>query len=128
MNGIFIKPKPGIKILGSSTVDRMTDIMTEVVNSGTAKKTQIAGIKIAGKTGTTKKIGANGSIRQYVPSFGGFFPADNPKVALFVVIDDPKGNYYGGDVAAPLFKSIAEKLLLYFKIFPKLDDNSEIRI
>lgn len=129
VDGVFLKQKPGVKILGPLTVSRMTSIMTEVVDSGTAKKTQIAGIKIAGKTGTTKKIGTNKDMRKYVPSFGGFFPADNPRVALFVVIDEPKGgDYYGGDVAAPLFKSIAEKLLLYFKIFPELEKENEIKI
>ncbi|MCX6580833.1 MAG: penicillin-binding protein 2 [Candidatus Aminicenantes bacterium] len=125
VDGIFSKPKPGVKILGPVTTQRMTNIMTEVVNSGTARKTQIAGINIAGKTGTTKIIGKD---KQYVSSFGGFFPAESPRVTVFVVIDDPKGDYYGGDVAAPLFKSIAEKLLLYLKIFPQLDKKNEIRI
>jgi cell division protein FtsI (penicillin-binding protein 3) len=121
----FLKQKPGVKILGPNTTQRMTGIMTEVVNAGTAKKTQIAGINIAGKTGTTKLIGKD---RKYISSFGGFFPAENPRVTVFVVIDEPTGDYYGGDVAAPLFKSIAEKLLLYYKIFPELDKKNEIRI
>lgn len=121
----FLKQKPGVKILGPNATQRMTGIMTEVVNAGTAKKTQIAGINIAGKTGTTKLIGKD---RKYISSFGGFFPAENPRVTVFVVIDEPTGDYYGGDVAAPLFKSIAEKLLLYYKIFPELDKKNEIRI
>lgn len=128
VDGVFLKPNPGVKILGPLTVNRMTTIMTEVVDTGTAKKTQIAGIKIAGKTGTTKKIGTDSDMKKYVPSFGGFFPAENPRVVVFVVIDEPKGDYYGGDVAAPLFKSIAEKLLIYFKIFPEFDEKNEIRI
>lgn len=125
VDGIFVKPNPGVKILGPAATQRMTGIMTEVVNSGTAKKTQISGINIAGKTGTTKIIGKD---KKYVSSFGGFFPAENPRVTVFVVIDEPKGDYYGGDVAAPLFKSIAEKLLFYFRIFPELDKKNEIRI
>jgi cell division protein FtsI/penicillin-binding protein 2 len=102
--------------------------MTEVVNTGTGKKARIPGMKIAGKTGTSKKITRNKSRKKYVPSFGGFFPAGNPRVTMFVVIEEPKGAYYGGDVAAPLFKSIAERLLIYLKIFPELDKKNEIKI
>ena len=47
---------------------------------------------------------------------------------MFIVIDEPVGEFYGGDVAAPLFKSIAEKLLIYLNIFPQLDNKNEIRI
>ena len=128
VEGMLLKPKPGVKILGPLTVSRMTTIMTNVVNSGTAKKTQITGINIAGKTGTTKKILTDSDMKRYVSSFGGFFPAENPRVVVFVVMDEPKGDYYGGDVAVPLFKSIAEKLLIYFKIFPEFDKKNEIRI
>ncbi|MCP5107419.1 MAG: hypothetical protein GY950_28790 [bacterium] len=74
------------------------------------------------------KIQKNKNRKKYVPSFGGFFPMGNPRVTMFVVIDEPKGEYYGGDVAAPLFKSIAEKLLIYLKIFPELDKKNEIKI
>lgn len=126
--GAFLKPKSGEKILSPGTVHRMTAIMEEVVNTGTGKKTRIAGIHVAGKTGTTKKIRKNKKIKKYVPSFGGFFPAENPRITMFVVIDEPKGEFYGGDVAVPLFKSIAEKLLIYLKIFPELDKRNEIRI
>ncbi|MDQ1354911.1 MAG: hypothetical protein QG657_5220 [Acidobacteriota bacterium] len=125
VDGMFVKPNPAVKILGPATTQGMTGIMTEVVNTGTAKKTQIAGIDIAGKTGTTKIIGKD---RKYISSFGGFFPAENSRVTVFVVIDEPKGDYYGGDVAAPLFKAITEKLLLYFKIYPGLDKKNEIKI
>jgi cell division protein FtsI (penicillin-binding protein 3) len=128
VTGAFLKPKYREKILSPGTVHRMTAIMEQVVNTGTGKKTRIAGIHIAGKTGTTKKIRKNRETQEYVSSFGGFFPAENPRVTMFVVIDEPKDKYYGGDVAVPLFKSIAEKLLIYLKIFPELDKRNEIRI
>ena len=80
----------------------------------TAKKTQIAGINIAGKTGTTKIIGKD---KKYVSSFGGFFPAESPRVTVFVVIDEPKGDYYGGDVAAPLFKAIVKNCYSILRFF-----------
>jgi cell division protein FtsI (penicillin-binding protein 3) len=117
------------RILSPATVERMTSIMTRVVKTGTGKKAGIEGIEIAGKTGTTKKMrGKAGKERFYVSSFGGYFPANNPKVTMFVVIDEPRGAYYGGDVAAPLFKTIAEKLVIYLNVFPELDKKNEIRI
>ncbi len=123
-----------VKILAASSRERLTSIMTKVVEVGTGKKTRLEGIEIAGKTGTTKKgwgkgKGKNGKEdNSYVSSFGGFFPAQNPRVTMFVVIDEPAMEYYGGEVAAPLFKSIAEKLLVYLNIFPELDKKNEIRI
>jgi cell division protein FtsI/penicillin-binding protein 2 len=132
IDGVFLKNGEREKILSRSTVLRMVAILTDVVNKGTGKETRIAGIKIAGKTGTTKKIPRRGRRNQlekrYVSSFGGFFPAQNPRTAMFVVLDEPKGEYYGGDVAAPLFKSITERLLIYLKIFPELDKKNEIRL
>jgi cell division protein FtsI (penicillin-binding protein 3) len=128
IEGIFPKKKRSVKLLSPGTVHRMSDIMTEVVNTGTGKRTRITGINIAGKTGTSKRIRKNKNKEKYVPSFGGFFPAENPRVTMFVVIDEPKGQHFGGDVAAPLFKSIAEKLLIYLKIFPNSNGKSEIRI
>lgn len=125
IDGVFLKQPSRERILSASTVHRMRNIMQEVVNTGTGTKSRIDGIKIAGKTGTTKKIGKS---KKYVSSFGGFFPADNPRVTMFVVIEEPKGLYYGGDVAAPLFKSIAERLLIYLRVFPELDKRNEIRI
>ncbi len=120
--------KEKIKIMDRPTLQRISSIMTDVVNIGTGKKTKIAGIDIAGKTGTAKKVKRRKYRKIYVSSFGGFFPAKNPKITMFVVIDEPKNQFYGGDVAAPLFKSIAEKLLVYLRIFPELDEKNEVRI
>ncbi len=125
IDGVFYNPGEHEKILSRGTVTRMTAIMKEVVDAGTGKAARVAGIDIAGKTGTSKKIR---KIRKYVSSFGGFFPAENPRVTMFVVIDEPKGVYYGGDVAAPLFRSIAERLLIYLRIFPELDRRNSIRL
>lgn len=129
IEGTNLKKDKKTKILSSSTIERLTSIMTRVIKMGTGKKTRIEGIEIAGKTGTTKKMkGKARKERFYVSSFGGYFPAENPRVTMFIVIDEPKGIFYGGDVAAPLFKSIAEKLVIYLNIFPELDKKNEIRI
>lgn len=128
IDGVVLKRTAPQKILSPGTVVRMKAIMEEVVKRGTGKTTRIEGIPIAGKTGTTKKISKNKSIMHYISSFGGFFPAKRPRVTMFIVIDEPKGQFYGSDVAAPLFKSIAERLLIYLKIFPELDKTNEIKL
>jgi len=126
--GVNLRKTEKKTILSPGTVLRMRTIMEEVVNRGTGKTTHIEDIPIAGKTGTTKKIRRNKRKLKYVSSFGGFFPAKNPRVTIFVVINEPKGSYYGAEVAAPLFKSIAERLLIYLKIFPELDKKNEIKL
>ena len=83
-----------------------------VVEDGTAEQAQVDGLRIAGKTGTARK--ADGSGYQpgaYRATFVGFFPADDPQVALVVVMDEPKGSVYGGAVAAPVFGRIAQRWL-----------------
>jgi cell division protein FtsI (penicillin-binding protein 3) len=132
IDGVILKRPEPQKILSPGTVHRMVAIMTQVVEKGTGKSARIEGMSIAAKTGTTKRIsrkkitGAGND--KYVSSFGGFFPANNPRVTMFVVVNEPRGQYYGGHVAAPLFKSIAEKLMIYLEIFPELDNKNEIRL
>ncbi|MCK4836071.1 MAG: penicillin-binding protein 2 [Candidatus Aminicenantes bacterium] len=116
------------KILSTSTCQKMLSIMIKVVNQGTGKKAMIEGLTIAGKTGTAQKIKRGKYEKIYVSSFGGFFPAQNPVLTMYVVIDEPKGKIYGGDVAAPLFKLIAQRLMIYMGIFPEIDGKNEIRI
>jgi cell division protein FtsI (penicillin-binding protein 3) len=128
IEGVAVPPGDRIKILSSTTARRLTAIMTEVVNHGTGRKTKIDGIDIAGKTGTAQKVKNGQYIEKYVSSFGGFFPADRPLVTLYVMIDEPGKQYYGGDVAAPVFRAIVEKLMVYLKVFPVSDSRNEIRI
>jgi cell division protein FtsI/penicillin-binding protein 2 len=116
----------GRKIMSLPSQQSLTAILTAVVDRGTGKKAGIEGIAIAGKTGTARKVKAGKYASCYVSSFGGFFPAGNPQVTVFVMIDEPQGMYYGGDVAAPLFRSIAEKIMLYLKLFPDKPGQKEI--
>jgi len=118
----------GTRVLSVANDLRLADILTAVVSRGTGKKAEIAGLEIAGKTGTARKVEAGKYVGSYVSSFGGFFPAQDPQVTVFVIIDEPLGLYYGGDVAAPLFKAIAEKIMLYLKLFPDLPAQNEIRL
>ncbi|HSQ35706.1 MAG TPA: penicillin-binding protein 2, partial [Candidatus Binatia bacterium] len=121
-------PGPERKILSFLSQEPLTEILTAAVEKGTGKKAAIQGIAIAGKTGTAHKVKSGKYASSYVSSFGGFFPAANPQVTVFVMIDEPQGMHYGGDVAAPLFRSVATRIMLYLKLFPDRPDQEGIRI
>jgi len=113
---VIKKNKPFVKrsFLKESVCAQVRDILTRVVGEGTGKRAQIDGIQVAGKTGTAQKILPSGkgySHSDFVSSFIGFVPADEPMVAIVVVLDEPGPSYYGGTVAGPVFKNIAEKTL-----------------
>jgi cell division protein FtsI/penicillin-binding protein 2 len=87
---------------------------------GTASEVSIPGYKLAGKTGTAQKVDSSGlySSSQYVASFVGFAPARDPQLLVSVVVDEPQGAIYGGQVAAPAFGQIMSFALPYLKIPP----------
>ncbi len=105
-------PKEVRRVISSETSTVMRNLLTGVVNNGTGKKAQSQLISIGGKTGTSQKL-VNGSYskKDYNSSFIGFFPADDPKVACFILINSPDQGRYGGLVAAPIFKNIAERVV-----------------
>ncbi|MGO8788668.1 MAG: penicillin-binding protein [Terriglobia bacterium] len=113
-----LPPAAGHRVLSAQTAETMRKILTVVVDHGTGKGAQLAGYSSAGKTGTAQKIDANGVYNRslHIGSFVGFAPAINPAVTILVVIDSPVGAYYGADVAAPVFRSIAEQTLSYLNI------------
>jgi len=115
-------------VLSASCSDQLGEIMTAVVSRGTGMKAGIDGLEIAGKTGTAHKIKTGKYAGSYVSSFGGFFPARDPRVTMFVMIDEPEGLHFGGDVAAPVFKAIAEKIMLCLGILPELPAVNEITL
>ncbi|MEN0002625.1 MAG: penicillin-binding protein [Bacteroidota bacterium] len=105
------------KIASSTTIEQAKELLEAVVTDGTAYKLQSDRISFAGKTGTAQvdyKRGRRGTrIGGYQASFAGYFPAENPKYSCIVVINKPRQNgFYGGDVAGPVFKEIAEKCYL----------------
>jgi cell division protein FtsI (penicillin-binding protein 3) len=111
-----IQPYVERRIISAETAAAMTSIMEGVVSAehGTAHEAQIAGFTIAGKTGTAAKlVGGRYSHSEYNASFVGFLPSRDPAVAIVVVIDSPHGpnRFFGGTVAAPIFKRIAEATL-----------------
>lgn len=116
------------RVLSAGGSEQLTEILTEVVRRGTGRKAAVEGLEIAGKTGTAHKIQGGRYAGSYVASFGGFFPARAPRVTVFVVLDEPQGQYFGGDVAAPLFKSVAEKIMLHLGILPAQPAIREVRL
>ncbi len=104
-------------VLAPTVASTLKGVLENVVEKGTGKNAFIPGQHIAGKTGTAQKVDSGGySPNKYVASFIGFAPAEKPKFVMLVVIDEPVGLYYGGQIAAPVFASAAKDLLQYLKL------------
>jgi cell division protein FtsI (penicillin-binding protein 3) len=120
VNGVeTISPPEPQRDLSATTAATVRNMMEGVVLTGTAKSAQLAGYSVAGKTGTAQKIDpATGrySATQYIASFVGFAPVNNPPVTVLVVLDSPVGLHMGGDTAAPLFKRVMEQILAYLGV------------
>jgi membrane peptidoglycan carboxypeptidase len=107
-----IEPQEIRRVVSGETAAAVRDLLVGVVEKGTGGAARIPGLRIAGKTGTAQQLfdGAY-SKEKYNASFAGFFPADDPKVALLVLLDSPTNGYYGGQVAAPIFREIARRVV-----------------
>lgn len=119
---VVSKTEPTVKrqVISEKTATEVANMMEQVVSKGTGKNAYVAGYRVAGKTGTSEKIGKAGA---YIASFSGFAPADNPRIAILVAIDEPTGAHGGGVVAAPIAGEMLEKVLAYMNIDPKYDDD-----
>lgn len=120
---VVLKREPVITgpIISPEVTAIMRTILERVVSEGTGKDAAIDGIKAAGKTGTSQKLNPGGgySHSKFVGSFIGFAPANDPKLAMIVSIDEPHPLYYGGTVAAPVFRSVIEQSLIYMGYVPE---------
>ena len=119
--GDKFEPKTVRRVISVQTSRQMVDILKSVVKDGTGKKAAVKGYEVAGKTGTAQKYDPKTggySKTAFVSSFVGFVPADAAKVAILVMIDEPKGTHWGGSVAAPVFSSIARETLRYLNVPP----------
>ncbi|MBI4802342.1 MAG: penicillin-binding protein 2 [Elusimicrobia bacterium] len=102
------------RVISAGTDGIVKEILKNAVERGTGKNAAVPGYAIAGKTGTSKKIdpGTGKYITdKNVASFCGFFPADRPRYAILVILDNPKVLHYGGETAAPAFQEIAKKII-----------------
>ena len=112
------------RVMREETADVIKSMLAGVVENGTARNAiQLASYTAAGKTGTAKKVvGGRYSDSAYYASFAGFVPATNPRFAIIVVIDTPKGAHQGGQVAAPIFNQIAQAALGDYGVLPDVDE------
>lgn len=109
------------KVISAATAKKMRSIMQYVVDEGGGGNARIAGYRVGGKTGTANKINAGTGKygKNYYSSFIGMAPMDDPQISILVVVDSPKGSYYGSMVAAPIAKDILTDALRYLNVTPK---------
>ncbi|MEW6669129.1 MAG: penicillin-binding transpeptidase domain-containing protein [Thermodesulfobacteriota bacterium] len=125
--GVVVKefhPQVVRRVLSVETAQKATQILENVVGEkGTAKLAAIVGFKVAGKTGTSQKVDPRTrsySKKAHMGVFVGFVPADDPRLAMLVVVDEPQGAYYGGIVAAPVFRQVGEWTLNHLRVNPQV--------
>jgi cell division protein FtsI (penicillin-binding protein 3) len=127
-----VEPTMERRVISRATAETVKEILKTVVEEGgTARKANIKGNLVAGKTGTAQIYNhetGRYSRKKHVSSFVGFAPADNPELAVIVVIYEPEGSSYGGVVAAPVFKNIVEHTFAYMDVPMERDKNRIILV
>ena len=125
---VVYQPQPEQRrVISAETAVALRGMLEGVTLRGTAKKAQLDGYSAAGKTGTAQKIDPKTraySATKFVGSFVGFAPVSNPQIVIIVVIDEPAGAYHGGDVAAPVFREVAEQILPILGVVPDIETKS----
>lgn len=108
------------RVLRPEVAAMVRGVLTKVVEEGTGRRAQVEGFDVAGKTGTAQKINEDGtySHSDFIASFVGFAPASRPEVCVVVIIDEPRGAYYGGTVAAPVVGRVVKRSLAYLGVEP----------
>jgi len=122
----FIRQQDSVeteRLFSKKIAQQILLMMEEVLDDGgTGIKARVKGYRVAGKTGTSRKATAGGYSDNYVAIFAGVAPITNPRLAVVVMVDDPKGDeYYGGEVSAPVFAAIMERSLRWLEVAPDKD-------
>jgi cell division protein FtsI (penicillin-binding protein 3) len=117
-------PSGAHRVISTMAAAQMRKMMEGVVLFGTGKTAQLDGYSSGGKTGTAQKIDPathryNGSL--HIASFAGFAPVNNPVIAVSIILDSPKGAYYGAEVSAPVFTEVAQQVLEYLGVPHDID-------
>jgi cell division protein FtsI/penicillin-binding protein 2 len=120
VDGKPVARKGGTRVVSRRVSKQMLSMLRGVVLEGTGTQAAIPGYTVAGKTGTAAKIDSTGrySHTDYVASFVGLVPATKPRLVIMVMVDEPSGSIYGGDVAAPVFRQIARFNLQHLEVPP----------
>jgi len=118
-----IKPEVRQQVMSPENARQLRNILQQVVEEGTGKQAFAKNYSVGGKTGTAQKVSATGGYLKgnYVASFVGFAPVDKPRLVILVVIDEPQGAYYGGEVAAPIFLKVMTRSLEIIDYQPGID-------
>ena len=114
--------RPTVKrqVISEKSAAKVADMMEHVVSEGTGKNAYVAGFRLAGKTGTSEKLAGGGKKEgKYVASFVCFAPANDPKISMLIVIDEPVGQINGGQIATPVAAEVAEATLNYLNVDPQ---------
>lgn len=114
--------EPVRQVIAPDTAAELTGLLEKEVSEGGGKYASVKGYRFAGKTGTAEKLREDGrgyEAGHYIASFVGFGPVEDCQVAAIVVLDDPRGDYYGGNIAAPVFRDIMIQVMRYLNIRPE---------
>jgi cell division protein FtsI (penicillin-binding protein 3) len=114
------EPATGVRVIEPGTAQAVRRMLEMAAGpGGTAPKAQVAGYRVAGKTGTAHKIENGRYVNKYIASFVGFAPVSDPRIVIAVMVDEPSaGQHYGGQVAAPIFSRIAGDALRALRVPP----------
>ncbi len=122
-DGVYVPREPAepFRVFSRAVIEPVVQMMVGVTEDpeGTGRRVRIPGFHVAGKTGTAQKA-VNGSYAKgkRVATFAGFFPAEDPQIVIVVKVDEPKKKKYGGEVAGPVWKKIAEEIIAYWGLSP----------
>ena len=124
------EPKQLRQVIKSQTSEKIREFLAGVVENGTAKNSKSDKVKFGGKTGTSQKLNGKEYSSNYNSSFVGFFPVKNPQILSLILYNSPEIGKYGGLVAAPVFRNVAERLVEYNPnlLIQPGDNNSETKI
>ena len=114
------------QVISESTSDKILEAMEQVSTGGTAKNSYVAGFRVAGKTGTSDKL--TGEKGDYIASFAGCAPANDPEISIIIVVDKPQGQTGGGAVAAPVAAEVIENTLTYLNIERQYNENEKDKL
>lgn len=118
---------PAHRVVSQEAATEVTEMLARVVQDGTARQARVPGYAIAAKTGTARKAQASGGYEDangdfhHVATVSGFFPADNPRYSMIVIVDEPTTEIYASRVAAPLFGDLAGWTLRHYQVAPTVD-------
>jgi len=122
-------PEKGRRVIPEKMANEVVHMLESVVGpKGTARRAHVEGYTVAGKTGTVHKVGVNGyEDERYLSLFAGIAPADDPRIVTIVVVDEPNGReYYGGEVAAPIFSRVTQASLRLMNVTPTVFEDTKI--